>query len=625
MKSLEDLPKVLLAEAGRTAGIDTSLDLKLIESRFAAEGLSFLTMTLPSFTKSLYEALDRGRIVSADFPSFGKSAHLPHFMRGFMERIFDSSSGELLDGPDLYCIRATIQVTGSLGKVEIPCSPERVDKAFLSFVENDVDVRVWDKVVLKQPNLLQEFRQTANALFGGVFHFVQRNLDSGLVPAHGPGATAERLSSNRRWKQCSWPSRLEEVFPMWKHAFTSARFYLDALDDGDITEPGTELPVRVVDVPKTLKAPRIIAIEPACMQYVQQGLRRLFEMGIESDKLVRSLITLRDQTPNQRLALLGSLGYALPITGTHSADSVATLDLSDASDRVSNLLVKTMLLDYPELNRAVQACRSTHASVPGFEGVIPLAKFASMGSALTFVMETIVFTVIVTMAIRRDLHRELGPTTPLLEKRFSSALEWVHVFGDDIVVPKHHAAATANLLEDLGLKVNDHKSFAGHHFRESCGKEYFKGFDVTHVKLRQPLPERSQPATEFAKSIMAIVSFRNLLMKNGWYDTCDILDTFIEGFIPFPTVAETSPVLGRHDPFGRYDTERMDLLLQRPMVKGAVVKEQKRRDPISSVAALNKFFFSRELSESPIYDPEHLLQAGRPVALRLRLRFGHSY
>jgi len=625
MKSLEDLHLLLLAEASRNTGIDTSLDIKLFESRLKNEGMSFCTISLPAYTKSLYVAMDRGRIVPEDFPSFGKNHHLPRFLHGFMERIFDSNTGELLDDPDIYCVRAVIQITGVLSKVELPCPPERVEAALNGYIETDVDVRVWEAGVRERTDLLREFRQTANSLFGDVFRITQELLLSDdFVPAHGPGATAERTRNNARWKQRSWPARLEDIFPMWRYAFSSARYYLDALDAGEITEPGTELPVRIVDVPKTQKTPRIIAIEPTCMQYLQQGIRRCFESAIKRDKLVSRMITLNDQTPNQRLALLGTLGH-LPIVGRWTAESVATLDLSEASDRVSNLLVKTMLLDYPELNRAIQACRSTHASVPGMEDPVPLAKFASMGSALTFVVETIVFTVIVSMAVRRDLHRELGPTTPVLQKRFYRALEWVHVYGDDIVVPTHHAAATVRLLEDFGLKVNKHKSFTGSNFRESCGKEYFRGFDVTYAKLRQPLPHRLQPETDYAKSIASLVAFHNLLVERDWFETADTLATYIEGFIPFPYVSASSPVLGRQGLSNEYDIHRFDPNLQRPQVRGAVLVERKRKDPLGGDGALNKFFFNRLIGDEPIYDPNHLLQAGRPVSLRIRTRYGNSY
>nr|QDH86778.1 MAG: RNA-dependent RNA polymerase [Leviviridae sp.] len=96
------------------------------------------------------------------------------------------------------------------------------------------------------------------------------------------------------------------------------------------------------------------------------------------------------QEPNQLLAQKGSRD-----------GSLATLDLSEASDRVSLQLVEELLARNPLAKEAILACRSLRASVPGHE-TITLAKFASMGSALCFPIEAMVFITITFLAIERE-------------------------------------------------------------------------------------------------------------------------------------------------------------------------------------------------------------------------------
>lgn len=172
--------------------------------------------------------------------------------------------------------------------------------------------------------------------------------------------------------------------------------YYEYLDHVQFLEPGQERPVEVTPVPKTMKTPRLIAIEPTAMQYVQQAVLEAIEDSIEKDNLSKMLISWKDQSPNQRMALRGS-----------SDGSLATLDLSEASDRVSNSLVLALCKNFPSLSGLVQASRSTHANVLGF-GVMPLTKFASMGSALCFPFESIVFMTLILLGIEKCLDHQLA-------------------------------------------------------------------------------------------------------------------------------------------------------------------------------------------------------------------------
>lgn len=58
MNSLTILLLKVLEESGTQCGVDTSKDRETILTRVEKEGFSFLTITLPTFVKDLYRALD---------------------------------------------------------------------------------------------------------------------------------------------------------------------------------------------------------------------------------------------------------------------------------------------------------------------------------------------------------------------------------------------------------------------------------------------------------------------------------------------------------------------------------------------------------------------------------------
>jgi hypothetical protein len=80
----------------------------------------------------------------------------------------------------------------------------------------------------------------------------------------------------------------------------------------------------------------------------------------------------------------------------------------------------------------------------------------------------------------------------------------VYVYGDDIIVRSDFADTAIQVLESVGLRVNTNKSFVHSLFRESCGGEYYNGWDVTPVRLRT-LPDNDIP------SRMKMIAFHNNL------------------------------------------------------------------------------------------------------------------
>jgi hypothetical protein len=231
-------------------------------------------------------------------------------------------------------------------------------------------------------------------------------------------------------------------------------------------EEEDELPVRVVQVPKTLKTPRTISVEPSYTMLMQQSIAKPLMVYLESKRFPYNSIRFSDQSVNRDMAKIGSID-----------DSLATIDLSDASDLVGLDLVENIFQSCPTFLDFILDCRTKKARLPD-NSVITLAKFASMGSALCFPVEAMVFFTIVCYSILNQ--SGMRPSATLL-KRLTAR---VSVYGDDIIVPTKAAAGVMKELEAFGLKVNHEKSFSTGQFKESCGGDYYKGHDVTPTYVR---------------------------------------------------------------------------------------------------------------------------------------------
>jgi len=606
MKSLIMFAEQVLTDVGTWCRISTTRDFETVASRFEHEGLPFLAITLPTFGKDLEKGLDQGFVDHTMFPSFAKHGATPRFLGGLLVLKLNRASGRLVDEPSVEAIRAIRQFTLMWSKIEVPCSKERRDAAINSYVHCDEEVIKNDAT--RSPLLQEQFLRLANVLWCGPLSAVSNSAYSGdLLPRHGPGSTADKLGGNAKYNQREWTQRLEEYFPYGDYALPSWSYYKQ-LDLVTFLEPGAERPVKVISVPKTLKTPRIIAVEPTCMQYVQQALLERFVESLAEDDISAWLIGILDQEPNRLMAKEGSL------TG-----SLATLDLSEASDRVSNRLVQSLFARHSLLGEMVQACRTKTADVPG-HGVITLAKFASMGSALCFPMEAMVFATVIFIGIENELRR------PLTRRDIMSFKGKVRVYGDDIIVPVEYMRSVITSLEAYGLKVNVSKSFGNGKFRESCGKDYFEGVDVSIVRIKRELPTSRKHVQE----IVGTVKLRNHLFNGGFLASVDYLDRLIGRLIPFPEGGPDSPLLVR-ETHGPIKAERTHPTLQSPLVKGAKARYVIPKDHLEGHGALMKYFLGAERRTpkkefSPDYglptvDREHLERAGRPVSASITIRY----
>lgn len=488
MKSLLSLHLHALADAGALCDTDVAMDAKRITLRHEHEGDKFLTITLPLFAKGLERALADEQWTAA-IPGFTSRGGLPVFLRGFLRRVFDDH-GRILEEPDANAIWAVRQVCYLTHKVERTVDKPVLQRALESFLNTDDEL---DSHFSRMRDVMpfDELEGVFAELYGRMCNSLEKTIAHfDLIPGHGPGAVSEKINHPDRWEFPYWPERLDEVFPAWRYTRNTPEWR------SDITSVDNEIPVRVVAVPKTQSGPRLIGIEPSAMQYAQQGLKHEIYKLVESSPL-RNLIGFTDQTRNRSLAEEASR------TGL-----LATLDLSEASDRVHWYLVKRLLSKWPHLLDFVDASRSRWALVGSYEH--HLAKFATMGSALTFPVETMIFSSIAIMGMR-----SAGVST-----RPHTWGQTVSIYGDDIVVPVDAVADVNRLLDLFGFKVNVNKSFWTGKFRESCGADFYNGTDVSVVRLRHDEPSSRQDAAKIGQ----FTDFRNACYHAGLWNLVKYCD-----------------------------------------------------------------------------------------------------
>lgn len=650
MKSLMRLLECVLADAETWCSTSTTRDFKTITRRVEHEGISFLTITLPAFCQDFERCLEVGKVDSSHFLGFKRCGALPVFLQGLLSQVFDASDGTLLECENVLAIHAIRQVCMMNKKVLLPCSVERERKAYDSYLETDRSVAVFEaklepfwvscpngycespnthalespvflsedraqgcdrssdsltatlsQIGRKAPVELTHFTEVSRLLWSSLFSVDSFRVDSDrVVPKHGPGATAERLPSNGRFSQRLWHRRLDHWFPASDFLIPNSG-YVDQLADIQFVDPEQERPVRVITVPKTLKGPRIIAIEPACVQYTQQSILEILVDRLEVYKFTCGSVNFTDQTVNQKMALSSSIDR-----------KYSTIDLKDASDRVSARLVWQMLDCQPIFRSMIFACRSTRADVPG-HGIHAISRFASMGSALCFPIEAMVFYTIVLSAILRAEGSRLTPNNLLKVKRS------VRVYGDDIIIPVEYVQVVKSELEWFNLQVNTNKSFWTGKFRESCGLDAYDGTPVTPVYVRRLFPSSHRNTEE----LVSTVSLGNQLYESGYWRAATYVRDFVERLATVPVVSKNSSILGWNSYLYSYEIQSWDKNLHRWLVRGNVISSKLRLDPLEDYGALMKFFLKR--GRDPFFDVKHLERYGRPLTVYTKLGWGSPY
>lgn len=226
-------------------------------------------------------------------------------------------------------------------------------------------------------------------------------------------------------------------------------------------------------VPKTLDISRMICVEPTVNMYLQLGLgeiilkrlKRYFGIDLETQPSV-----------NRYLACLGSDDGR---TFGQEAN-YATIDLKSASDSISLGLAGDCIP--PEWLSAILELRSTRTQLG--RDTVELNMVSTMGNGFTFPLQTALFSCIVAACYSLDDRSVMG-RNPLRAATPENRMGEFSVFGDDIVVKTKYFHRVSRLLEVLGFTVNAAKSFASGGFRESCGHDYYHGYNVRAVYCRK--------------------------------------------------------------------------------------------------------------------------------------------
>lgn len=574
-------PVVLLLESlfddlNRLHPDEDGLDRDVISvlQRFENEGLSFLSKTLPTLRLAIDNGLSSGKFTCPrNFKTVPRGS-IPRLFSGMIRKVFDASSGVLKDDACLASVVSLRQITSLFKKVVVDSeSDDELDKeSFDNFLSTDLS------------NSLGHMTDAALVdAVDRVSKFILPDLSQGLGELdckHGPGAVYEGYKGNQKWEVLT--KTVIERTAMERYGYSDFGKFGSQLssscsppksdDQFDLffDKQGTfSDSVRFVSVPKDSSSRRGITVEPLLKQFIQQGLNAALRDSILKCGILSQCLTLTDQGENQTLARVGSL------TGEFD-----TIDLKSASDLLSQEVVRLVFSKEPVFTDLLFGARSTHVDTP--RGNVCLRKFAGMGNATTFPVQSVVFAVISIATIM------IAENQRFSYRNVQRVAKSVRVFGDDIIVKHRYSHQVVSSLESVGLIVNRNKSFLEGNFKESCGTDWFKGVEVTPVYLKY-LAGSFQKET---RAISNFVSASNQLWLNCYYKLSTTMSNMVENFLKgkLPIQSEWSSALCLITRNNAIESKRYDSNLHRWLVRAPVIQSIRRKDPLDGYAALMKFF-----------------------------------
>jgi hypothetical protein len=278
----------------------------------------------------------------------------------------------------------------------------------------------------------------------------------------GPGATTRlaRKDASVYGKLSGTPEVSRSALPLARTVMSLMPGWAYGHDyDAGIKEVTLALSVCDYDllrcVPKNAWTGRTIGITTDMQIYMQLALG-----GCMRDAMFKAGINLNDQSINQRAAFQAS------IDGRR-----ATVDAKSASNSVTSALVWKYLGDHPHCEkydptwfRLLEVLRSTHALVEGTDKLHEYELFSAMGCGFTFELESLIFW---TLAYATCEYLGIPPD--------------ISVYGDDLIIPVEAMDLLTEVFAYCGFRFNTDKTFSAPEpsFRESCGKHYLRGMDVS--------------------------------------------------------------------------------------------------------------------------------------------------
>lgn len=519
-------------------------DYTRLSSAIEHHGIRFALDVMPAWRKHFDKCLASGRLTRSGLPHFScwkTEGTVPRLFRGLVLRVFDIK-GDLKPEPDVQAIKLIRQLLGVFRKLRMDCGPKSRSDAVKDFIMTDLEVAVgnlnWDadedfdaesaeKLSFIDSSMdgqaskscsIQDFKvsdlpyELARSIQQVADYFTASLGEYDPAESrfrHGPGAVSDQRFGSNKYDFKSWPKRLEEVFPAADFACANFASWEESslykLSDKQLQR---ELPASLAAVPKTIKAPRLVACEPTSLQWCQQSICEFLYRRV-------SRSTIGAFVDFQRQELNGDLALAASHDGAH-----CTIDLSSASDRVSCWHVERLFRRSPSLLRSLWATRSREIkqSICRYSPKLyKLRKYSTMGNATTFPVQSLFF---LTVAIGTLLYVRRQRVSDRVIKELGG--NTVRVYGDDIIVPKDCADLTVSTLHALGLRVNVDKTFLTGKFRESCGVDAFGGHDVTASSVMD-VPIRTKPG-----SIVSSIDVHNNLSTKGYYATCAFVRKIVE-------------------------------------------------------------------------------------------------
>lgn len=311
---------------------------------------------------------------------------------------------------------------------------------------------------------------------------------------HGPGSTADagRIDAVLKDTYLNYDS-------LHAYAFRRSGFAIeDFLPKSSSLHGPTNRYVKLITVPKTALKRRTIALETVESQYFQQAFRDSLYSHI--DRHLR-MIPLYHQEINRRMAYQGSI-----------SGKVSTIDLSAASDSVRWDLVRIAFRKCERVLPWLYASRSRYVQYA--DKTFPLKIFATMGNAICFPIESLIFAAICECAYRDSGRR---PNSRGISAGYT-------VYGDDITCLTCESDRILDYLTRLGFTPNLDKTCANDApfvYRESCGAEYLAGVDVSPLKL--PRRFRRLDPRRAPETVSSYIALANACLEYGFLSIRQVL------------------------------------------------------------------------------------------------------
>lgn len=478
-------------------------DREVLRRRIDSEGLHFPCVVLPQLGKALERCLETG--VWSTPPGFSNQKDNGRPL--LLQRAFNiliNEKCELRANVDVKLAAAAVltirQVTLVLGKCDLgTMDSAHVTTAWEAFKANQYrlkyegDVRrqhVWESTRTGEPVprdlfYIADGKIPISNVIRRARLYIAKALEtfdiSNVQPCHGAGASENRVTPPRRYSVLAhvYNEELDRVMPYSDYVFAGGSHLATKLEHLDTLEVVEEFHDRANFVPKDCTKVRGISVVHSTPMYFGQAVARALTASM-NDSPFRHEFDIRDQNRNKALAREAS-----------KDKSLTTVDLQDASDSLRKELVYLLFPDH--VARYLHAVRSSHTTFRGEK--IEYQCWAPMGHPTCFPVQTLVFWA---------LSKAVAYITTKTAK--------VSVYGDDIILPTAAYPLLCDLFLKLGLKVNLGKSFTAGFFRESCGGDYYHGFDVSIVRCKKPPIPRQVPGVKYADCTLRYTDFYGRLI-----------------------------------------------------------------------------------------------------------------